>query len=73
MESEKMMCFTDMMAQLRADGIMATEQQVRWAIKTGRVTKPKRDGSLRFIFTPQIVNELITYFESRTREPAPAA
>jgi hypothetical protein len=59
------MCFTDMLAHLRAAGITASEQQIRWAIKVGHVSRPKRDGSLRFVFEQKNVAELIEHFRSR--------
>lgn len=65
------MCFTDMLAHLRAAGITATEQQIRWAIKVGHVSRPKRDGSLRFVFEQKNLDELIEHF--RSREHAEAA
>jgi hypothetical protein len=62
------MCFSDLVERLRQTGIAATESQIRWAIKSGHVSRPRRDGSLRFVFAESNVIELIDYF--RSREPA---
>ncbi len=51
--------------EIRQAGVAATESQIRWAIKTGHVSRPRRDGSLRFVFAESNVAELIRYFQSR--------
>ena len=63
------MCFSDVRRVLAANGIGATTSQIRWAIDAGHVTRPPRDGSLRFEFSEQHVAELVSYFQSKaTRE-----
>ena len=45
------MTFGEVMNVLRARGIDVTEPQIRWAIRTGKVGRPRVDGSLRFDFS----------------------
>ena len=56
------MCLKDLMAVLCKLGHVVTEAQIRWAIKSGKVTRPPLDGSLRFDFGEQHVREYCTYF-----------
>jgi hypothetical protein len=56
------MCLTDLMKLLREKCPGVTVAQVRWAIGSGRVTRPPLDGSLRFDFGEQHLQELIRYF-----------
>ena len=51
--------------ELRRSGVEATEAKIRWAIKTGRVTRPRVDKSLRFDFNRENVAELASYFGTR--------
>lgn len=62
------MCFSELLDELRRSNITATEGQIRWAIKTGRVSKPRMNSSLRFVFEGENVAELVQYFGAR--EPA---
>jgi len=55
------MCLSELLRALRELGVDVTEAQVRWAIKSGRVTRPRLDGSLRFAFGPEHVHEIETY------------
>lgn len=59
------MCLSELLDELRRSGVGATESQIRWAIKTGRVTRPRVDKSLRFDFTLENVAELATHFRTR--------
>jgi hypothetical protein len=59
------MCFSDLVERLRQAGISVSESRIRWAIKSGRVARPRLDGSLRFVFAESNVNELIRYFQTR--------
>ena len=52
------MCFSDLMTHLRQEGIDLTDQQVRWAVRTGAISRPQQDGSYRFVYTDQHVQEL---------------
>jgi hypothetical protein len=38
---------------------------VRWAIVSGKVSRPPLDGSLSFDFGPEQIEELITHFRGR--------
>jgi hypothetical protein len=60
------MCLRDLMAALRERGLEVTETQIRWAIKSKRLSRPPLDGSLRFDFGPQHVEEICAYFARRS-------
>jgi len=49
---------------LRDDGLNVTTTQLRWSITSGKVSRPPLDGSLRFDFSEQHLNELREYFRS---------
>jgi hypothetical protein len=66
-------CFADLLHRLKGAGVNATEAQIRFAIKAGHVTRPPRDGSLRFVFTGAILAELLTYFRAKQQRTEPAA
>ena len=51
-------CFSDLMKHLHREGINLTDQQVRWAVRTGAISRPQQDGSLRFVYSDQHVEEL---------------
>jgi hypothetical protein len=57
------MCFGDLIKELESRGIVVTDSQIRWAIKTGKVTRPPLDGSLRFSFSDENVAELAAHFK----------
>lgn len=59
------MCLSELLRELRRQGIEATEAQIRGAIKTGKVSRPRIDGSLRFDFCDNNVAELVAYFADR--------
>ena len=61
------MCYGDLIQTLHERGIHATESQIRWAIRSGKVSRPMRDSSLRFVFAEQHVRELVDYFSTRNR------
>lgn len=61
------MCFSEVLRDLRSQGIEVTESQIRWAIKTGRVSRPRVDGSLRFDFSDENVAELAAHFAEVSR------
>lgn len=58
------MCLRELLDELTRRGIVATESQIRWAIKTGKVSRPRIDGSLRFDFSVMNVDELAKHFAS---------
>jgi len=62
------MCFKDMFASLRAEGLDLTPAQIRYAIYNGKVSTPPMNGSLSFDFGPQHIAELLTYFRGRERQ-----
>jgi hypothetical protein len=58
------MCLRDVMAVLRTKNLEVTEAQIRWAITSGKVSRPSLDGSLRFDFRDRHLEELLSYFAS---------
>jgi len=56
------MCYGDVLRALRENGFAVTTTQVRWAITSGKVSRPPLDGSLRFDFGEQHLGELRDYF-----------
>jgi hypothetical protein len=67
------MCFRDVMTLLLDKGLTVTEQQIRWAISSGKVARPPLDGSLRFVFGEEQVGQLVAYFRRRAAESASTA
>ena len=62
---ERKMCFGDLMIELHRRRISVTESQVRWALKTGKVSRPKLDASLRFTFSSENVDEIADHFSEQ--------
>ena len=56
------MCLKELLDELRRQDVAASESQIRWAIKTGKVSRPRVDGSLRFDFQDENVFELVQHF-----------
>lgn len=56
------MCLAELIAELRRAGVTASESQIRWAIKTGKVSRPPLDASHRFVFEEEHVAEIATQF-----------
>ena len=44
------MCLRDFLAALQGAGLTVRESKMRWAITSGKVSRPQLDGSLRFDF-----------------------
>lgn len=61
------MCLRELMDELRRTGVTISETQIRWAIKTGKVSRPRVDGSHRFDFTDENVAELAAHFAEVSR------
>jgi hypothetical protein len=61
-------CLKDLMVVLQGLGHVVTEAQIRWAIKSGKVSRPSLDGSLRFNFGEQHVREFCSYFNRESCE-----
>ena len=55
-------CFSELLRDLRQHGIKVSEARIRFAIKTGKVSRPRVDGSLRFDFSDENVAEIVTHF-----------
>lgn len=62
------MCMSEFMEALWAKGLAITESQVRWAIRSGSIERPPRDGSLRFCFGPQHLRGFERLFAGGTRD-----
>lgn len=62
------MCLTDLLARLSNRGVEITEPQVRWAIKTGRISRPQLDGSLRFDFGDEHVSQLESLIRAKEKK-----
>lgn len=56
------MCFAELIAELRRAGVTPSESQIRWAIKTGKVSRPLLDASHRFVFEEEHVAEIAAQF-----------
>ena len=57
------MCFSELVRALQGIGIRATPSQIRWAMTSGKVTKPSLDLSLNFDFTNEHMEEFRQYFQ----------
>ena len=57
-----MWCFRDLLEELSRRGIRVTENRVRWALRSGKLPRPRRDGSQRFVYTEEDIERLIRLF-----------
>jgi hypothetical protein len=64
------MCLRDLLTALKGRGLEVTETQLRWAIKTGKVSRPALDGSLRFDFGERHLREIVAYFVGKDKPSA---
>ena len=64
------MVISEVLAMLRQTGPEVSESQIRWAIKTNKISRPRLDGSLRFDFSEANVAEIAAHF--RRSRPVPA-
>ena len=55
-------CLSELLRELRQQGIEVSEARIRFAIKTGKVSRPRVDGSLRFDFSDDNAADIATYF-----------
>ncbi len=58
-------CFSELLKDLRRQGIEVSEASIRFAIKTGKVSRPRVDGSLRFDFSDENIAEFAAHFAAR--------
>jgi hypothetical protein len=63
------MCLRDLLNLLRERGLVVTEPKLRWALKTGKLSRPPVDGSLRFDFGEQHLREVLAYFSGKDKAP----
>ncbi len=61
------MCFRDVLQTLRSDGFDISITQLRWAVDSEKISMPPRDGSNRFVFKTQHLDELRRYFQGKRR------
>lgn len=54
-----------MLSELQRRGVAVTESQLQWALKAGKLTRPKLDGSLRFTFSEENISEIVRHFQSK--------
>ncbi|MCC7421627.1 MAG: hypothetical protein IT428_15195 [Planctomycetaceae bacterium] len=56
------MTFSELRAELRLRGIDLSEGRIHWAIRTGKVHRPRLDGSMRFDFSRSNLDEIVMHF-----------
>lgn len=61
------MVLSELLATLRAEGLMAKAHQVHHAIAVGHVPRPERDGSGRYRFTTTDVRACRRYLSNVPR------
>ena len=52
------MCFSELLIELKQQGINFTDQQVRWAIRKNKITLPRKDSGCRFVLGPEHVEQI---------------
>ena len=57
-----------LLTTLHNEGLTLTESQVRWVIVSGKMSRPPLDGSLRFNFSPEHLDQLRRLFSDAERE-----
>lgn len=67
------MCFSELLQDLRQHGIEVSEARIRFAMKTGKVSRPRVDGSLRFDFSEENVAEIVAHFVDANATPSTGA
>ena len=65
------MVWKDLMTTLQRDGYRVTEPQIRWAISSGKISRPPLDASLRFVFGEQHLDQLRQLFKTKVKEASP--
>jgi hypothetical protein len=64
------MCLKDLLMTLRGEGMVISETKIRWAISAGKVSRPPLDGSLRFNFGQEHLEQLRQLFRAKLEETA---
>jgi hypothetical protein len=59
------MCYSELIDELRRRGIDVTESQIRWAIKSGKVSRPPLNKGLNFVFGEEHVEQFIQLFSNK--------
>lgn len=61
------MCLNDVLTTLRDEGLDITENDIRAALRSGRLERPSYDGSRRFVFGPRHLARLRKLYGKKTR------
>lgn len=56
---------SEFLVQLSAQGVCPSETQLRWAMKTGKLPRPRIDSAHRFDFNCDDVDRAVALFKSR--------
>ena len=59
------MIFSEMMEELEDHGLNVSPSQVRWAITTKKVERPRVDKSYRFDFSKENIEALVAHFQKK--------
>ena len=59
------MCYSELIDELRRRGIDVTESQIRWAIKSGKVSRPPLNKGLNFVFGEEHVEQFVQLFSNQ--------
>lgn len=59
------MCLNDVLTTLRDEGVNITENDIRAALRSGRLERPPFDGSRRFVFGPDHLARLRQLYGQR--------
>ena len=59
------MCFSEVLRELRQNSVQVNAVQLRWAITSGKISRPPLDASLRFDFSKQHVEDLLNHFRQK--------
>ena len=62
------MCLKDLISALHGENLGISESQIRWAITSGKIARPSLDGSLRFVFDDQHLEQLRQLFATKSKE-----
>ncbi len=60
------MVLSEFLSAMRLQGASPSETQLRWAIKTGKLPRPRMDAAHRFDFTQADVDLAATFFRERS-------
>ena len=67
------MIISELIQAVRSRGIAINETRIRFALREGRLQKPKMDASHRYVFTDSDVEAAADYFQSKMKNHAEIA